>query len=251
MGLFSFLFRRAVQKAIVPERKRCGAVVAAAGRSERMGGGDKLFAPLLGVPVLEYTLRALEACPDVDEIVVAAAEENILAVGDIARNAGLAKVTKIVRGGETRLDSVLAGMAELTPGCGLIAIHDGARPLASPELMSGVIQTAAVHGAAAPAVAPKDTVKEAQDGTVRRTVPRDDLRLVQTPQVFDAALIKAALHKARQQRLRITDDCSAVESLGMTVRLTQGSYENVKVTTPEDLLVAEALMRSRMTGRLP
>jgi 2-C-methyl-D-erythritol 4-phosphate cytidylyltransferase len=246
MGLFSFLFKRAAKKLIVPERVRCGAVVAAAGRSERMRGEDKLFAPLLGLPVLEYTLRALDACPDIDEITVAASEENILAVGDIVHNAGLTKITKIVRGGETRLDSVMAAMAELTPACGLVAIHDGARPLASIELISGVIRAAAACGAAAPAVAPKDTVKEAPDGMVRRTVPRDTLRLVQTPQVFDAALIKAALYKAKQQHLRITDDCSAVEAMGMPVRLTQGSYENIKLTTPEDLLIAEALMRRRM-----
>jgi 2-C-methyl-D-erythritol 4-phosphate cytidylyltransferase len=251
MGLFSFLFKRAAKKTLgVPERKRCGAVVAAAGRSVRMGGEDKLFAPLRGVPLLEHTLRALEACPDIDEIVVAAAEENILAIGDIVKNAGLVKVTKVIRGGDTRLDSVMAAMAELTPGCGLIAIHDGARPLASPKLMSQVIRAAAAQGAAAPAVTPKDTVKEAQGGIVSRTIPRDTLWFIQTPQVFDAALVKAALHRAKQLRLRITDDCSAVESMGMTVRLTEGSYENIKVTTPEDLLVAEALMR-RMAGRMP
>ena len=225
-----------------PSHPFCSAVVAAAGSSSRMGGVNKLLLPLEGVPVLAWTLRALDEAHLVDEIVVAAREEDLLAIGDLCRTYGIAKPVKIVCGGETRAVSVLAAAMECREGGAFIAVHDGARPLVEPALIDSVIQLAFRTNAAAPAVAVKDTIKVAAEGKVVSTLDRETLRAIQTPQVFDAALLRAALQAAVDGGIPITDDCSAVERLGIGVILTQGDYRNLKITTPEDLAVAEALL---------
>ena len=224
-GLLGRLFRR--QR--TPEL-RCSAVVPAAGSSTRMEGQDKLLLPLEEQPVLLHTLRALELCPYLAEIIV---------------DAGLSKVRKVIVGGATRTHSVLAGLGELSSGAELVAIHDGARPLVSQEVLETVIFRAAECGAAAPAVPVKDTIKRARDGLVEATLERSELFAVQTPQVFQVDLIKAALVKALEDGAALTDDCGAVERLGIGVSLTQGDYCNLKITTPEDLAVAEALFAWR------
>jgi len=231
-------------------RPRCAAVVAAAGSSQRMGGVNKLLEPLEGVPVLIRTLAALQVAGSVDEIIVAAREEDILEISELCRTYGLSKCTKVVRGGESRVHSVLLAALEASPDMELLAVQDGARPLVTPELVDRVIAAAARCGAAAPAVAVKDTVKAVrEDGAVEETLERERLRAVQTPQVFEASILKAALQSALEAEAPVTDDASAVERLGKVVFLVDGEEENLKITTPMDLILAEAIVRAREEGR--
>ena len=229
-------------------RPRCSALVVAAGNSTRMGGVNKLLQPLSGVPVLARTLTALQLAGGVDEIVVAAREEDILEISRLCRDYGITKCRKVVRGGESRVHSVLLAALEASPEMELLAVHDGARPLATPALIDRVISAAARCSAAVPAVAVKDTVKTfGKDGAVEETLDRDCLRAVQTPQVFEASLLKAALQSALEEPT--TDDASAVERLGKVVFLVEGEEENLKITTPLDLVIAEAIWEAREDGR--
>ena len=239
--LFSKLFHKKKKEA----HPFCSAIVAAAGSSRRMEGENKLLLPLDGIPVLARTLMALNGAELVDEIVVAVREEDLLPTGDLCRIYGVSKPVKIVRGGETRLASVLAASLECREDAAFLAVHDGARPLADPALIDRVVALAHRTNAAAPAVPVKDTIKVIRDNVVVSTPPREELRAIQTPQVFDAQLLRAALQAAAASGVEVTDDCSAVERLGKEVHLTEGSYENLKITTPEDLLLAEGLLRRR------
>ena len=242
MKLFSKLFGKKENKADHPF---CSVIVAAAGSSRRMEGQNKLMLPLDGIPVLARTLLALDGSRLIDEIVVAVREEDLLHTSDLCRLYGVTKPVKIVRGGESRLDSVLAAAMECREDAVFLAVHDGARPLADPELIDRVVALAHRTNAAAPAVPVKDTIKVVRDGRVESTPDRALLRAVQTPQVFDAQLLRAALQSAQTLGAEITDDCSAVERLGKEVYLTEGSYENIKITTPEDMLLACELLRRR------
>ena len=242
MKLFSKLFGKKENKADHPF---CSVIVAAAGSSRRMEGQNKLMLPLDGIPVLARTLLALDGSRLIDEIVVAVREEDLLPTGALCRLYGVTKPVKIVRGGESRLDSVLAAAMECREDAVFLAVHDGARPLADPELIDRVVALAHRTNAAAPAVPVKDTIKVVRDGRVESTPDRALLRAVQTPQVFDAQLLRAALQSAQTLGAEITDDCSAVERLGKEVYLTEGSYENIKITTPEDMLLACELLRRR------
>lgn len=239
MGLLKRLFGRKKEHRIF-----CTAVVPAAGSSTRMGE-DKLLLPLGEMPVILRSLRALEDSPYITEIILMTREEQIVPLSQLCRDAALTKVTKVVVGGESRTDSVLAGLREADPRAELIAIHDGARPLVTAEIIAAAVEKAAERGAAAPAVPVKDTVKRALNGVVTATPDRSELFAVQTPQVFEHGLILGALEKAKQDGAVLTDDCAAVERIGMPVCLTQGSYENIKLTTPEDLAVAEAILERR------
>lgn len=242
MKLFSKLFGKKENKADHPF---CSVIVAAAGSSRRMEGQNKLMLPLDGIPVLARTLLALDGSRLIDEIVVAVREEDLLPTSDLCRLYGVTKPVKIVRGGESRLDSVLAAAMECREDAAFLAVHDGARPLADPELIDRVVALAHRTNAAAPAVPVKDTIKVVRDGRVESTPDRALLRAVQTPQVFDAQLLRAALQSAQTLGAEITDDCSAVERLGKEGYLTEGSYENIKITTPEDMLLACELLRRR------
>lgn len=239
-NFFTKLFRR--QREAHPY---CSAVVAAGGSSRRMGGENKLTAFLDGVPVLARTLLALDAASLVDEIVVAVREEDLVATADLCKIYAVTKPVKIVRGGATRLESVRAALLECRESAAFLAVHDGARPLAEPELIDRVIALAHNTNAAAPAVPVKDTIKIVRENVVERTPDRASLRAVQTPQAFDAQLLRAALQSAQTSGIDVTDDCSAVELLGKEVYLTNGSYENIKITTPEDMLLAAELLRRR------
>ena len=239
--MFSFL--RRIKGA---SRPRCTALVAAAGVSSRMEGVNKLLEPLEGVPVLVRTLTSLQLAEEVDEIVVAVREEDLVEISRLCHTYGITKCAKVVRGGESRVHSVLLAALETSPDSALLAVQDGARPLVTPELIGRVIHAAARCGAAAPAVAVKDTVKMVRaDGAVAETLERDALRAVQTPQVFESSLLKAALESGAP----VTDDCSAVERLGKAVFLVEGEEENLKITTPVDLILAEAILRAREEGR--
>lgn len=238
--MFSFLKRMRGAK-----RPHCTALVAAAGASSRMEGVNKLLEPLDGIPVLARTLTALQLAEQVDEIIVAAREEDLVEISRLCHTYGIAKCVKVVRGGESRTHSVLLAALEASPETALLAVQDGARPLVTPELVDRVVAAAARCSAAAPAVPVKDTVKAVrQDGTVEQTLARETLRAVQTPQVFEASLLKAALQAALESGAPVTDDCAAVERLGKVVFLVDGEETNLKITTPMDLVLAEAILQA-------
>ena len=232
------------------QRPRCAALVAAAGSSSRMGGVNKLLQPLDGVPVLARTLTALQQARRVDTIVVAAREEDFLTISQLCMTYGITKCAKVVRGGESRAHSVLLAALEAGEDAELLAVQDGARPLVTPDLIDAVAEQAAQRGAAAPAVPVKDTIKAVRsDGTVAETLDRSVLRAVQTPQIFQRDLLKAALQAAIEGNIPVTDDCSAVERMGKRVYLVEGDEENLKITTPVDLILAEAILRDREERR--
>jgi len=230
MGFISKLFRSEQKQ----KRPYCSAVVAAGGASARFGG-NKLFVPLNDMPVIAYSLLNLEKCPDIDEVIVAARQEDIFTVSDICSQYGIRKVKKVVSGGATRVKSVLAGISEISKDAELIAIHDAARPFASPELISAVVRRAAECGACAPAISVIDTIKVCKEDRIVSTPDRKTLYAVQTPQVFEASLIKAALISADRNGMEITDDCAAVEQYGKAVYIVEGDCANIKITMPQDL----------------
>ena len=219
----------------------CSAVVVAAGSSTRMGM-DKLMLPLDETPVIVYTLRAVQAAPSVGEIILVTREDLIVPMSQLCQDYAISKVAKVVRGGASRTQSVRLGTLEVSGDAQVIAIHDGARPFVSAEVIERAVAQAMETGAAAPAVPVKDTIKVAHDGVVESAPDRACLFAVQTPQVFESSLIKAALQKALDDGLELTDDCAAVERLGMKVALTRGDERNIKLTTPEDLAVAQAIL---------
>ena len=243
-GLFSLFKGRSKEPPL------CSAVVVAAGSARRMEGIDKILAPLGELPVLVHTLYALQDCPDIAEVIVVTREELLVEVGRLCRQYGLDKVKKVVIGGVERLHSVQAGLQEVSQEAAWIAIHDGARPLAGAGLISQVVQCAQRTGAAAPALPLTDTVKRVEEELAVETVDRSALRAVQTPQVFDADLIRAAVQKALADGEPLTDDCGAVERMGMKVSLVPGSRENLKLTVPLDFLLAEAILEARGRGEL-
>jgi len=223
-----------------------GAIVVAAGASARMGPStgsgravDKLFAPLGGWPLLARTLQAFQESPLVGRIVLVLSPANLERGRALAEEAGIGKLAVACEGGPRRQDSVRLGLEALGP-CDWVLVHDGARPLVSAELIERGLATARETGAAVPAVPLADTLKQAAaDGTVERTVDRERLWLAQTPQVFRYDLL---LRAHREVTADVTDDAAMLEALGLPVKLFEGSAANIKVTTPEDLRLAEALL---------
>ena len=226
-------------------RPFCSALIAAAGSSSRMEGENKLMMPLGGKPVLVHTLLAFERAPEINEIIISARECDLPVFADLCKEWGISKPVKIVVGGQTRTESVYRAALEADSGGELLAVHDGARPFVTPELIAGVVEAAQIRRAAAPAVPVKDTIKMAEDGIVTQTPDRKRLFAVQTPQVFDAQLLRAALHSAIEAKVELTDDCSAVERLGKQVYLTAGLEDNIKITTPLDMILAQAILDDR------
>ena len=230
---------RAARKAL--PLKSCGAVIVAAGSASRMGGIDKVMAPLAGEPMIVRTVRAFQNTDAIREIVIVTREDLLRKI--MALCVKFDKVKAVVVGGASRPESVMAGLNALSADVKLAAIQVGARPLITWQVIDRVVRAADAYGAAAPAVPVKDTVKEVRDGgSVERTVDRSSLRAVQTPQVFDVALLRGALLKAWQDGAEVTDDCSAVERMGMSVKIVEGDERNLKVTTPIDLIIAKMLL---------
>ena len=223
------------------------AIIPAAGASSRMGGGNKLLMELNGVPVLGRTLLALEACDIIREIIVAASEDNIVTYADLGAALGITKLTKVVKGGATRQESVWKAALEASPQAAYLAVHDGARPLITPEVVQKACEAAFLHSAAAAGVPVHDTIKRLDpDGHIRCTEDRECLRAMQTPQVADKALLTAALQSALEAEAPVTDECAALERLGVRPVVTEGSFENIKITTPADLLFAQAVLEGRL-----
>ncbi|MBA7702818.1 2-C-methyl-D-erythritol 4-phosphate cytidylyltransferase [subsurface metagenome] len=215
-----------------------GAIIVAAGESRRMGGGDKVFALLNGKPLLACVVDAFERCNSVDQIVVVVNEENLKRCQQLVVEQGRSKVSEVCLGGRRRQDSVAAGLSRLGH-CDWVVIHDGARPLITVDLIERGLEVAKETGAAVAAVPVTDTIKIAgDDRLVQQTLSRQSLWAVQTPQVFRFDIITEAY---RQAEAEVTDDASLVEQLGYKVKLYMGSYDNIKVTTPDDLALAEVL----------
>ena len=223
--------------------KRCGAVIVAAGSASRMGGIDKVMAPLGGEPMIVKTVRAFQNCEAIAEIIIVTRQDLIAPIQELCRE--MDKVRAVVTGGASRQESVWLGLNAFSEKIQLAAVHDGARPLISWELIDRTVRAANSYGAAAPAIPVKDTIKVERSGLVESTPDRSRLRAVQTPQVFDFDLLRGALQKAREDGAEVTDDCSAVERLGMKIRLVEGEERNLKVTTPLDLKIAELLLEEK------
>lgn len=220
--------------------KTCGAVIVAAGSASRMGGIDKVMAQLGGEPMIQRTVRQFQNCDAVSEIVVVTREDLIAPITSLCGD--MPKVRAVVAGGANRQESVHRGLNALSDGIQLAAIHDGARPLVTWQVIDRAIRAANTYGAAAPAIAVKDTIKVVRGGVVESTPDRALLYAVQTPQVFDFDLLRGAMKKVEQENLTVTDDCSAVEQMGMKVKIVEGDERNLKVTTPLDLKIAQTLL---------
>lgn len=214
-------------------------IVLAAGRSSRMGGGDKLWADLGGSPVIAHSMRTLAGLEGVAAVVVVGPVERH---DDFRQLVGANVDVRCVAGGERRQDSVAAGIAAC-PDAGWYLVHDGARPLVTAEVARRVLEGARVHGAAVPGVAVADTLKRIDDGArVIETVDRESVRAIQTPQGFAGALLRRAHTEVRRD---VTDDASMVEALGEPVTVVEGDAANLKVTRPIDLEIARALLAMR------
>ena len=220
--------------------KACGAVIVAAGTASRMGGIDKVMAPVGGEPMIVRTVRAFQNCDAIRQIVVVTRQDLIVPISDLCHEFG--KVKAVMVGGSSRQESVEIGLGALSTDMKLVAVQDGARPLITDAVIDRTVRAAHTYGAAAPAIPVKDTIKVVQGGIVASTPNRSTLRAVQTPQVFDLDLLKGALKKAKDDGAEVTDDCSAVELMGMSVKIVEGDERNIKVTTPMDLKIAEILL---------
>ncbi|MBS1418932.1 MAG: 2-C-methyl-D-erythritol 4-phosphate cytidylyltransferase [Oscillospiraceae bacterium] len=224
---------------------RCSAVIVAAGSAQRMGS-DKINAALGGIPVLVRTLRAFQESELVDEIIVVTRMDKIQHTAELCKKYGIEKASRVVCGGSTRAESALAGVSEVRRGTRLIAIHDGARPLVTQAVISRTVRAAAEHFSAVPVVKSTDTLKIVDDkGMILSGADRESTVRVQTPQVFDADLIKGALTRAVTEKLPFTDDCSAMELMGIKTYTVPGDEDNIKLTTPRDRVLAEAILKDR------
>ncbi|MBS5143947.1 MAG: 2-C-methyl-D-erythritol 4-phosphate cytidylyltransferase [Butyricicoccus pullicaecorum] len=217
------------------------AIIPAAGSSTRMGQ-NKLMLPLMDIPVLAHTISAFERCPLVRDIILVCREQDILPYSKLITDFAFHKVRHVLRGGQTRAHSVLAGLHACAPDIDFVAIHDGARPLVSDKLILQTLQAAFAEGAAAPVVPVKDSVKHIQNGKIIADVPRDSIAAVQTPQVFRRSQIADSLREAIAANAALTDDCAAVERIGVSVTAVSGEYRNLKITTPEDITIAELFL---------
>lgn len=229
---------KAIRKAL--PLKSCGAVIVAAGTASRMGGIDKVMASVGGEPMIVHTVRAFQNCDAIRQIIVVTRQDLIVPIMDLCHE--FSKVQAVMVGGNTRQESVEIGLGALSSDMKLVAVQDGARPLITGQVIDRTVRAAHTYGAAAPAVPVKDTIKVAQGGLITETPDRSTLRAVQTPQVFDVDLLRGALKKAKEDAVAVTDDCSAVERMGMSVKIVEGDERNIKVTTPMDLKIAEILL---------
>lgn len=220
------------------------AIIVAAGKSERMGAGtDKAFLNLGPKPVVAWSLLAFERCADIDQIILVVRKDQLIAAKAVVRMFGISKVRAVVAGGAKRQDSVLSGMKELDLDTRFVVVHDGARPCVKPETISEVVKLARRGGAAVVGCRIWDTVKFVEKGTtVTRTEDRTKLWAVQTPQAFDVRLLKRAYAAVVEKKIDVTDDASAVELLGESVKIFETEKPNLKITTVEDLQLAAAVV---------
>ncbi|MFH1638924.1 MAG: 2-C-methyl-D-erythritol 4-phosphate cytidylyltransferase [Chloroflexota bacterium] len=222
---------------------KVGAVIVAAGESRRMGGVDKILTLLGDKPILAQVVGVFEACESINQIVIVLSKANIGLGQEMAETEGWTKVSGIYAGGNRRQDSVASGLKWLDD-CGWVVIHDAARPLVTERLIRRGLTQAKAFGAAVAAAPVTDTIKIAgEDMLVRETPLRSKLWAVQTPQVFKFDIIERAYKEIKEE---VTDDAQLVEKLGLPVRLYMGDYDNIKITTSDDLVIAEALWQGRL-----
>lgn len=248
-------FTRAIEGAAAYIRHPyTSAVILAGGIGSRMkteqktdsAAVTKQFLSLGDEPIILRTIRMFEACPIIDEIILVVREEERALYPPLLSRAEINKVTKIVPGGETRQDSAYAGLLAVDRDCAFIAIHDGARPLITPEQITAVAKEAYRIGAAAAASRVKDTVKITEGGGyVRETPNRDQVWAASTPQIFKVEEYRASVYLGKEKKLSVTDDCRLVEAVGFPVKLVDIGYQNLKITTCEDLYFAEAILQMR------
>jgi 2-C-methyl-D-erythritol 4-phosphate cytidylyltransferase len=221
------------------------AIIAAAGSSRRMEGRDKLWTPLAERIILARTIDVFQTSPIIGNIVLVLNAERLDDATKLCQQEGWSKITGIVEGGIRRQDSVRNGLdalASLAPTTQWVMIHDGARPLVTLEILEAGLKAAQEHQAAIAAVPVKDTIKQVQQGWISSTLDRSQLWAIQTPQVFSFPLIHLA-HHTTQPEQEFTDDAALLEHLGERVAIFNGSYRNIKITTQEDLLIAEAFIK--------
>ncbi len=221
------------------------AVIAAAGNSTRMGKNtNKQFLMFAGKPVLAHTLLTFSAMAEITEIIIVTRNEDILTVQDMVKDFSIPKIKAILPGGNTRQESVFAGLRHATEE--RVLIHDGARPFVTETEIRDLLKTLVIAPAVALGVPVKDTVKRVnQDGIVTETLPREELWQIQTPQGFVTSKILSAHQKAIEDGISVTDDCALAEYIGIPVRIVSGSYRNIKITTPEDIVLAEAFTKEQ------
>lgn len=222
-------------------------IIVAAGASRRMQSKDKLWTPLAGRIILARTVDVFQQSPLIETIVIVTSRERLEDTKALSQQEGWHKVVTVVTGGARRQDSVGSGLdalAEIQPQCRWVMIHDAARPLVTQDILEVGLQAAQRHQAAIAAMPVKDTIKEVHDGKIHATPDRSHLWVVQTPQVFSFPLIRQAHQHALAQQ-DMTDDATLLERLGHAVYVFPGSYTNIKITTLEDLFIADALLRGQ------
>lgn len=224
---------------------KTSAVIVCAGNSTRMGGVNKILLPLGERKVIGVTMQAFQQCDSITEIIIVAREDDIPAIQEEAKAAGISKLSACTTGGATRQESVINGIRKISKEAELIAVHDGARPLVKPEHIEKVIKDASVFGGATLGVPVKDTIKTVDGGLIVDTPPRSSLYITQTPQIFKRNLYFEGIDFALEHSLDFTDDCQLVEAIGGKVAMTVGDYTNIKITTPEDIAIAEVLLKQR------
>ena len=219
----------------------CGIVVAA-GKGTRMGTGfNKVYMPLLGKCILWHTIKAMYDSRIFDELVIVTGSDDITKCKEISSEFNIP--VKVCEGGATRQESVMRGLA--ASECDMAAVHDGARALVLPDIIRAAVFAAQKYGAAAVGVIPKDTVKLSKKGFISSTVRRENAVLIQTPQVFSRLALFEEHIRAEKDGFIATDDCMIMERAGVQIKITEGSYENIKITTPEDIFVAERILTER------
>ena len=229
-----------------PPCRFTSAIIVAAGNSTRMCGGSKQMAMLDGMPVVLRALRAYQQCPEIDEIIVVAREDEIACYYEFRDKYRLTKLKHVVRGGADRQESVLNGLKKVRENAGFVAIADGARPLTTPEMVSRVCHNAYLFGGASAACRVVDTVKTADsNGYIKSTEDREKIWLAQTPQVFSLKIYRAAAYSALEKGFRATDDNSLVERIHRRVKLVDCGIDNIKITTADDLIRAQLILRTR------
>jgi len=221
------------------------ALIAAAGIGKRMGSKGKQYLLLRGEPVLAHTLGVFQGCSAIDQIIVLTNCEDLVRCRELVKNYGFDKVSHCIEGGKERQDSVYNGLKALPDETKIAIIHDGARPLIVPSIIERSISEIVNWDGVVVGVPVKDTLKRVREKQIVNTVNRQEIWQVQTPQVFVADLLMGAYQKAMEEGFYGTDDSVLMERLGYRIGMIMGSYENIKITTPEDLVIAEAVLENR------
>jgi 2-C-methyl-D-erythritol 4-phosphate cytidylyltransferase len=227
---------------------KAAAIIVAGGRGTRLGAADKVLVPLGGRPLLSYAIETAESASSIAEIIVVAGAHTIAPIELLVEDSDWAKVRHIALGGDRRQDSVEAGLQLVRSDLDIVAVHDAARPFATAALFNDCVEAALRVGAAIAAVPVSDTLKREVHGTVSETIPRDGIWSAQTPQAFRTELLRRSFAYARSEAIEVTDESRLVELQGLHVAIVPGSSRNFKITRPEDIEIAEAMLQAARAG---